>query len=64
MIIMNLGSPRKSWTVSSVYVPVCVSLHFVMPSIQRLFPVSIIKGNNEKCKWQAKESLGLPNYKR
>lgn len=64
MIIGNLGSLGKCWTVSSVCVSVCVSLYFVMPDVQGHFSISIIKGNSEKCKWQARKSLVLPNYKR
>lgn len=41
-----------------------VCVYFVVPNIQSLFSISIIKGNDEKCKWQARKNLVLSNYKR
>lgn len=43
---------------------VCVSLYFVVLNIQRHFSINVIKGNDEKCKWQAKKKLVLHTYKR
>lgn len=67
---MKFVSVRKCWIVLSVdiggvgwcmWVCLCTLWCWIL---REVFSLSIIKGSDAKCKWEAKENLVVPNYKR